>query len=77
MKIGAFIPQGWRMDLYGIDVNKQWETILNVASKIENLNYESIWVYDHFHTVPKPTQDPTYECYKCKKYYKQKIINAI
>ena len=41
MKIGAFIPQGWRMDLFGIDVNKQWDTILNVASKIEDLNYES------------------------------------
>ena len=63
MKIGAFVPQGWRMDLNGIDKNDQWQTILDAASKIEALNYESIWVYDHFHTVPKPTQDPTYECW--------------
>ena len=63
MKIGAFVPQGWRMDLNGIDKNDQWQTILDAASKIESLNYESIWVYDHFHTVPKPTQDPTYECW--------------
>ena len=63
MKIGAFVPQGWRMDLNGIDINNQWQTILDAASKIESLNYESIWVYDHFHTVPKPTQDPTYECW--------------
>ena len=63
MKIGAFVPQGWRMDLNGIDKNDQWKTILDAASKIEALNYESIWVYDHFHTVPKPTQDPTYECW--------------
>ena len=63
MKIGAFIPQGWRMDLNGIDKNDQWQTILDAANKIEALNYESIWVYDHFHTVPKPTQDPTFECW--------------
>ena len=63
MKIGAFVPQGWRMDLNGIDKNDQWQTILDAAIKIEALNYESIWVYDHFHTVPKPTQDPTFECW--------------
>ena len=63
MKIGAFVPQGWRMDLNGIDKNNQWQTILDAANKIESLNYESIWVYDHFHTVPKPTQDPTFECW--------------
>ena len=55
MKIGAFVPQGWRMDLNGIDKNDQWQTILDAANKIEALNYESIWAYDHFHTVPKPT----------------------
>ena len=46
-----------------IDKNDQWQTILDAANKIEALNYESIWVYDHFHTVPKPTQDPTFECW--------------
>ncbi len=63
MKIGAFIPQGWRMDLSGVTKENQWKTILDSASKIENLGYDSIWVYDHFHTVPTPTQDPTYECW--------------
>ena len=61
MKIGAFVPQGWRMDLNGIPIEEQWNTIINSAKNIEDLNYESIWVYDHFHTVPKPTKDPTYE----------------
>ena len=63
MKIGVFVPQGWRMDLNSIKLADQWNTILEAASNIENLGYESIWVYDHFHTVPKPTQDPTYECW--------------
>ena len=63
MHIGAFIPQGWRMDLTGVPINEQWKTIINSANKIEELGYHSLWVYDHFHTVPSPTQDPTYECW--------------
>ena len=63
MKIGAFIPQGWRMDLNEITLEDQWDTIISTANAIEDLNYTSVWVYDHFHTVPIPTQDPTYECW--------------
>ena len=56
MKIGAFVPQGWRMDLNGVAQDKQWQTILEAANKIEKLNYESLWVYDqvnvrHRHTI--------------------------
>ena len=71
MKIGVFVPQGWRMDLNSIKLEDQWNTILNAASNIENLGYESIWVYDHFHTVPKPTQDPTYECWTLMSAFSQ------
>ena len=72
MKIGVFVPQGWRMDLNSIKLVDQWNTILSAATKIENLGYESIWVYDHFHTVPKPTQDPTYECWTLMSALSQK-----
>ena len=37
MKIGAMVPQGWRMDLHGIDPKHQWDTILESSSKIENI----------------------------------------
>ena len=57
------VPQGWRMDLNGIPPENQWDTILKASKDIEDLNYESVWVYDHFHTVPSPTQDPTFECW--------------
>ena len=63
MKIGAFVPQGWRLDLNDMDPITEWETILNSAAKIEKLNFESLWVYDHFHTVPTPSIQPTYECW--------------
>ena len=63
MKIGAFVPQGWRMDLNNLNPTDEWEIIKNSALKIETLGYESLWVYDHFHTVPSPTIQPTYECW--------------
>lgn len=63
MRFGAFIPQGWRLDLAGLDVEEHWPTMLGVAERIEELGYESLWVYDHFHTVPEPTQEVTYEAW--------------
>ncbi len=51
------------MDLVGIPVEEQWSAMLDVARRIEAAGYESAWVYDHFHTVPEPTQEPTYECW--------------
>lgn len=37
--------------------------MVSAAKTIEELGYESLWVYDHFHTVPTPTQEPTYEAW--------------
>jgi F420-dependent oxidoreductase-like protein len=63
MRFGAFVPQGWRLDLAGIAVTDHWQTIATAATKIESLGYESLWVYDHFHTIPVPTQEVTYEAW--------------
>ena len=63
MRYGAFIPQGWRLDLVGIDPSEQWPTMLGVAKTVEALGYESAWVFDHFHTVPIPTQESSYEAW--------------
>lgn len=37
--------------------------MLDVAKTIERCGYESLWVFDHFHTVPVPTQEVTYEAW--------------
>lgn len=63
MRFGAFVPQGWRLDLTGIDRTEHWETMTRVARRIEESGFESLWVYDHFHTVPAPTQEATYEAW--------------
>lgn len=63
MQFGTFIPQGWRLDLVGIPVERHWTTMVDVARRAEASGYDSIWVYDHFHTVPVPTQEATYEAW--------------
>lgn len=63
MRFGAFVPQGWRHDLVGIPVEDHWQTMTDVARTIEVAGYESLWVYDHFHTIPEPTQQVTYEAW--------------
>lgn len=63
MQFGVFIPQGWRLDLVGVDASDHWPTMTRVAAAAESAGYDSIWVYDHFHTVPVATQEPTYEAW--------------
>ena len=63
MRFGLFVPQGWRLDLAGIDTRDHWATMLSVAKAAEDGPFESIWVFDHFHTVPVPTQEATHEAW--------------
>jgi F420-dependent oxidoreductase-like protein len=63
MRFGLFVPQGWRLDLVGIPPERHWRTMLDVARLAEAGPFESIWVYDHFHTVPVPTEEATHEAW--------------
>jgi len=64
MKFGLLIPQGWRMDLVDIaDPVEAYETMTRVAQEAETQGFDSIWLFDHFHTVPVPTQEVTFECW--------------
>ena len=64
MRFGLFIPQGWRMDLVGIDPELHWGVMAGLAKRTDELSeWESIWVYDHFHTVPEPSQEATHEAW--------------
>src|SRR6185369_2888828 len=63
MRFGVFVPQGWRLDLAGIPISNHWATMRDLAVAADNGPFESIWVYDHFHTVPLPTEEVTYEAW--------------
>jgi F420-dependent oxidoreductase-like protein len=65
IRFGVFVPQGWRMDLVEIaDPVEQYEAMTNVAKAADQLEvFDSIWVYDHFHTIPRPTLNTTFEAW--------------
>ncbi|SHK49335.1 probable F420-dependent oxidoreductase, Rv1855c family [Pseudonocardia thermophila] len=63
MRFGVFVPQGWRHDLVGIDPAEHWATMKRLAQAADAGPWESIWVYDHFHTTPKPSQEATHEAW--------------
>ncbi len=63
MRFGMFIPQGWRHDLVGIEPAEQWKAMSGLAAHADAGPWESIWVYDHFHTIPVPTEEATHEAW--------------
>jgi F420-dependent oxidoreductase-like protein len=62
MKIGVIVPQGWTGE-YGWQPLAAWARTRDVAWLAESLGFESIWLFDHFHTVPKPSQEITFEAF--------------
>lgn len=64
MRFGLFIPQGWRMDLVGIPPQQHWGVMAGLARAADASEaWDSIWVYDHLHTVPEPTDQATHEAW--------------
>ena len=52
------------MDLVDFsDPVEAYEAMTGVAQEAENLGFASVWLYDHFHTVPVPSQEVTFECW--------------
>ncbi|MEU4600329.1 LLM class F420-dependent oxidoreductase [Nocardia sp. NPDC023988] len=64
MRFGIFVPQGWRLDLVDIEPADQWAVMRELAERFDSGGvWESIWVYDHFHTTPVPTDEATHEAW--------------
>jgi F420-dependent oxidoreductase-like protein len=70
MRFGLFIPQGWRLDLIGIAPDEQWQVMRDLAAYADgSAAWDSLWVYDHFHTVPLPTDEATHEAWTLMAAY--------
>jgi F420-dependent oxidoreductase-like protein len=63
MKIGAIVPQGWVGEYDGWDPLTAWQRTTAVAQQADRLGFESIWLFDHFHTIPRPTDEITFESF--------------
>jgi F420-dependent oxidoreductase-like protein len=63
MQIGVVVPQGWTGEFAGLPPDRAWARTMAVAAQAETLGFESIWLFDHFHTVPEPTDELTFESF--------------
>src|SRR5688500_14790168 len=63
MRLGVICPQGWTGEYDGWDAARAWQRTVAVAKQAERLGFESVWLFDHFHTVPKPTDEITFESF--------------
>jgi F420-dependent oxidoreductase-like protein len=63
MKLGIIVPQGWTGEYDGWESDRAWARSVEVARQAERVGAESIWLFDHFHTVPTPTDEITFESF--------------
>lgn len=63
MKVGVVVPQGWTGEYEAWDPQEAWGRSVAVARQAEELGFESIWLYDHFHTLPDPRDEITFESF--------------
>jgi F420-dependent oxidoreductase-like protein len=64
LQFGLSLPQGWTMDLASIkDPVEAYEAMTHVAQTADEIGFASVWLVDHFHTIPHPSQEVTFECW--------------
>jgi F420-dependent oxidoreductase-like protein len=63
LKVGVLAPQGWKGEYDGWDAGEAWQRTILLAGHAEALGFESVWAFDHFQTVPVPTDEITFESF--------------
>lgn len=63
MQVGLMVPQGWKGEYDGWRPADAWVRTTELARQAEALGFESLWVFDHFHTVPVATDEITFESF--------------
>jgi F420-dependent oxidoreductase-like protein len=63
MQVGLLAPQGWKGEYDGWRPADAWARTIELARQAEDLGFEALWVFDHFHTVPRPTEEITFESF--------------
>jgi F420-dependent oxidoreductase-like protein len=63
LKLGIIAPQGWTGEYDGWEPERAWARTVAVTQQAEALGFESVWLFDHFHTVPRPTDEITFESF--------------
>ena len=63
MKLGVIVPQGWTGEYAGVEPREAWRRTVDIARRAEQAGADSLWLFDHFHTTPDPTDEITFEAF--------------
>src|SRR5438445_4177691 len=65
------------MELAGISgAEAKWAKAVEIAQLADQLGYDSVWVYDHFHNVPVPAHEAVFECWTVMAAISQLTTNV-
>jgi F420-dependent oxidoreductase-like protein len=63
VRVGIVVPQGWTGEYEGLTAPDAWARTDAAARRAEQLGFDSVWVFDHFHTTPTPRDTITFEAF--------------
>jgi F420-dependent oxidoreductase-like protein len=63
LRWGAFVPQGWKLELAGMSAADAWAVAVEIARRAEAVSYDHLWVYDHVETVPRREPEHCFEAF--------------
>lgn len=64
MHFGVLLPQAWIMDLAELtDPVEAYETMTHIAHTADEAGFRSVWLIDHFQTIPRPSQEVAFEAW--------------
>jgi F420-dependent oxidoreductase-like protein len=63
MRLGVLVPQGWIGEYDGWEPLEAWRRSTEVARQADRLGFESIWLFDHFHTFHGSRDEITFESF--------------
>lgn len=63
MRIGLILPLGWFGESDGLTGVEAWHRLRDFAVSAERFGFESIWAFDHVHTVPNSSRAPSFDSF--------------
>jgi F420-dependent oxidoreductase-like protein len=63
MKVGVIVPQGWTGEYAGVPPADAWRRSVEIAQRAEAAGADSLWLFDHMHTTPEPSDELTFESF--------------
>ena len=64
MDFGVLLPQAWNNDLVELtDPVEAYETMTHIARTADEAGFRSVWLIDHFQTIPRPSQEVAFEAW--------------